>query len=170
MVGNLNKMSAIRKNKESNTVTTVQKYFQQKHNVSHFSVWNVQYAMGMFSYACRCYSKQISARRCTAEKKQQHLEPAMEMIEIGNRLRFVWSEQLIQSRQTQKWVFLCRCRVSALQQRGVIDLFIQYHSTWCGVRNFDPLSVNSHVHRGGLLAEKYKDGLFCDMRRNSLCL
>lgn len=61
------------------------------HNVSHLRVWNVQYALGMFSYTWRCYSKQTSARRCTAGKKKKrkkkHSEPLMEMTEIGNRLR-----------------------------------------------------------------------------------
>lgn len=133
MVGRLNKMSAIRK--KSNTVTTVQKYFQQKHYVSHLSVWNVQCALGMFSYACRCYSKQISARRCTAAEKPFGTSDGKDRNWKQIMSKSGPSSSFKASRHRNGYFFV-DVASGVLQQRGVIDLFIHYHSTWCHVRNF----------------------------------
>lgn len=101
MVGKRNKMWAIRKKR------TVQKYSQQKPNVSNLIVWNVQCALGMFSYLCRCYSKQMSARRCSTAEKSIWTSDGSDR--NWKQIMSVWSEQLVRSQQRQKLVFLCSC-------------------------------------------------------------
>lgn len=125
MVGNLNNMSAIRQKRLSYCYNGAEVLSTKKHNASHLSVWNVQCAPGMFSYAGRCYSKQISARRCMTEKKKKtHLEPMMEMKEIGNRLRacLVRGRSIKDGRHTQMGISLSmwsRCAAAERHHRSV---------------------------------------------------
>lgn len=126
---------------------------------------------GMYNVPWVCFHMHVgvflSRFQREGARPKNHLEPTMEMIEIGNRLR-ARLVRAARSKPADTGYFFVDVEPAVLQQRGVIDLFVQYHSTWCCVRNFSvfhPLSEFSRPYRGGLLPRKYEDGLFCGTRR-----
>lgn len=113
------------------------------------SVWNVQCALAMFSYACRCYSNRFQSE---GAGRKNHLEPMMGMIEIGNRLR----AHLVRAACSKPADTSNGCFFGGvLQQRGVIDLYFQYNATCCCVTNF----ILHLTYRVGLSMQKYEDVL-----------
>lgn len=166
MVGNLNNMSAIRQKRLSYCYNGAEVLSTKKHNASHLSVWNVQCAPGMFSYAGRCYSKQISARRCmTEEKKKEKKSPFG--TNDGNERN--WKQitslsgprQLDQRRQTHtNGYFLVDVEPVRCSGEAPSICSSSAISAWCRVRNlrFSPASQISRP-RGGwfLLPPKYED-------------
>lgn len=96
-------MSAIRK-KEKNLILLVQKYFQQKHNVSHFECLECTICPGcVFIMHVGVIPSRFQGE---GARPKNHLEPMMGMIEIGNRLRARLARAArSKPADTQKWVF-----------------------------------------------------------------